>query len=177
MREFINEYKGIIGTIIGTIFGFALSSTKEYFKNRGKIYYDFSDFKLEYEGIDEYGITRYGDNINNLNNIKKFIYNSKVTITNHSNQVKTLKDIKIYFILSDNNELEGIPRIFSHKVAGKFNEFKDLTLLQLNPYETKEIDLSVSIKRDTIINKEIEFNNIYFKAKNIKNKDIKIKII
>lgn len=43
MKDFINEYKGIIGTIIGTLLGFGLGLVKDYFKNRGKIYYDFQN--------------------------------------------------------------------------------------------------------------------------------------
>lgn len=171
--ENINQYMGIIGTVIGTTLGFLLSSIKEYFKNKGKVYYDFTNLKKEYEGINELNETTHDENINNLHDVDYIIYHLNARIINYSNQTKILKDIKIKFV-SNKAELETIPRVFSHKVANVFNEFKDLTLLTFNPYETKEIELTTSIKIDNI--NEIDYDSIYFKAKNIRGKNIEVKI-
>jgi hypothetical protein len=176
MKDFINEYKGIIGTIIGTLLGFGLGLVKDYFKNRGKIYYDFSKFELKYESTSEYGFTFYDKEINNLENVHGAIFSLNLKITNASSGIKILKNIIIRFT-SDDDEFENVPQVFSHShiIAGKFNEYKELTLLNLNPYETQEIDLNIFINKENI-NKEIEFQNIYFEAKDIKNRNIKVKI-
>lgn len=169
--SFIKEFEGIIGALLGVIITMLMN---EYLKSKGKIKYYFSNFTINYMGVDK-GIYRSFDKESDYSSIE---YEFNIQIYNTSESKKILRDIKIQFI-SDELEIKVVPKDSSTRrgYAGGFT-CDNIGVININPKEILEMKVEGHIgSQDTDIKKLKNIKKIYMIAKDSKDKIVKKLIV
>ncbi|APQ73946.1 hypothetical protein RSJ22_12105 [Clostridium botulinum] len=162
----ISKFEGILGAVLGSV---ATLIATNLIKSLGKIKFYFYDYEIKYYGENEIGEISI---INDQSKAEYCSYKVRMQVYNSSEVVKPLKDFQIEF-KSDDKAIYSKPKNNGETIDhGVYYEYKDFNLINILPKHLTEINLTGMItKQDMKYFSKV--NEIYFIAKDYKNKKIK----
>lgn len=177
MVEFLKEFQGIIGTILGVV---VTLITTDIIRRFGKIDMHLSKYKMEFlkRTNNELGDVK-DEVVNDFDDVDLFSYSFEVAFYNSSDINKSLFDVRIEFVDVDNKVYVEIPyNQDKTQFTGHVWKHEEIDTIELEPKRLKLIRLNGWLHRDKLVNltSTTHIRKVYLVARNQKNKKVKRKI-
>lgn len=163
----LENYDGIIGTILGMLFSFFIQTRgklKMYIKKSfGEFYYDDIGFRTT---------TRKASS-----DLDYFLYNIQLYVYNTSSDFKSIRDLKLNVFSNKEIVLTGsLDDKSTRRYVDGFLYTKKADIYNIPPKNVEILDLSFCISSEDL--KKLDYNNTFFQLEytNSKNKRKKMKI-